>query len=130
MAKLFVTLCLAALIGCATVTEINIKDKFEKTARAYRQALQWGEWPSAKKHLHPENATMEQMTLDDLKQIKVTSYEVIDLVPSEDNMQVQQTVEIKYYYIKRMVEKTLTDKQTWVFEEEAGWQLATGLPKF
>jgi hypothetical protein len=130
MAKYIITVCLAALIGCATVTEINVKDKFEKTTRAYRQALQWGDWPTAIKFLAPDRAIKDQIPLDDLKQIKVTSYEVIDLVPAADNMQAQQTVEIQYYFIKRMVEKTLKDKQVWVYTESTGWRLTSGLPRF
>ena len=130
MAKYLISVCLAALVGCASVSEMNITDKFEKTTRAYRQALQWGDWPTAKQYLDPDRAIKDQINLDELKQIKVTSYEVIDLIPAEDKMRAQQTVEIKYYFIKRMVEKTLIDKQIWVYSESTGWRLTSGLPSF
>ena len=130
MAKFMLTFCLAVLVGCASVGEINVKDKFEKTTRAYRQALQWGEWTSAKKYLQPGDETGKNMTLAELKQIKVTSYEVNDVVASEDNLQARQSVEIRYYHVSRMVEKTLVDNQVWTYQEETGWRLTSGLPKF
>ena len=130
MVKHLLAVCLVVVAGCAAISEMTIEDKFEKTARAYRQALQWGDWVAAGKFLGSDGQSADPGTIEALKQIKVTSYEVNDMVPSEDKMHVQQVVEIQYFLKNRMIEKTLIDNQRWAYKEDVGWRLISGLPKF
>jgi len=129
MAKYILAVCVLTLVGCASITEINQKDQFQKTSRSYEQALRWGDWVTASSVLGSESKELDYRAIEDLKQIKVTSYEVNQMKLSEDKLRVQQTVEIQYYHNRRMVEKTLIDKQVWEYIEE-GWRLVSGLPKF
>ena len=130
MAKYILAVCILVMVGCASISEINQKDQFKKTAYAYKQALQWGDWVSASGNLDSDGKELDYGKIDELKQIKVTSYEVNAMKLSEDKLQVQQTVEIQYYHINRMVEKALIDKQVWEYDEEKGWRLVSGLPSF
>ena len=130
MTKYILAVCVAALVGCTTIHEINQKDQFEKTSRSYEQALRWGEWVAASNLLEAESQTMDYKAIEDLKQIKVTSYEVNEMVIAEDQLQVQQVVEIQYYHIYKMKEKTLIDRQTWKYHEKSGWRLVSGFPQF
>ncbi len=130
MVKYVFAICILVMVGCTTVSEINREDHFKKTSYSYKQALQWGDWVAASGKLDSGGKALDYPAIDELKQIKVTSYEVNAMKLSEDKLQVQQTVEIQYYHINRMVEKTLIDKQVWEYDEEGGWRLVSGLPKF
>ena len=66
-----------------------------------------------------------------LKRIRVTAYDVLNTSISEDHNEARVTVEIRYYDEERMSEITLTDRQTWKYdEEEEYWYLASPLPAF
>ncbi len=61
----------------------------------------------------------------------MTSYELISRNISKDKLLARQTVEIKYYNLDSMIEKTLIDAQVWEYNrEEKTWLLQNGLPDF
>jgi hypothetical protein len=62
----------------------------------------------------------------------VTSYELHTTIKvSKDMSLVNQTVEIKYYNLDHMIEKTIVDKQLWkYYAEEKAWYLQSSLPNF
>ena len=130
MTKYVLALCLSVLVGCTTINEIEQKDQFDKVSRSYEQALRWGEWVLAKNLLDPESQQKDSPDIEELKQIKVTSYVLNQATVSEDVMEIQQVVEIQYYRVNQMKEKTLIDRQTWKYNEVSGWRLASGFPKF
>jgi hypothetical protein len=122
--------CIAILAGCASISEMQQMDQFNKAASSYEKALRWGDWAAAGSLVETEDRGMDYQAIEELKQIKVTSYEVNELVMSKNPLQVKQTVEIQYYHMHRMVEKTLIDKQVWAYRGEGGWRLVSGLPPF
>jgi len=130
MAKYILAICVLVMAGCTSISEINMKDQFKKTSYSYKQALQWSDWVAASGKLDSDGKKLDYQAIDELKQIKVTSYEVNEMKLSEDKLRVQQTVEIQYYHINRLVEKTLIDNQVWEYDEEKGWRLVSGLPSF
>lgn len=66
-----------------------------------------------------------------LQKTKVTSYELLNRKISKDKLLARQTVEIRYYNLDSMIEKTLIDKQAWEYDKgEKTWRLQGGLPDF
>lgn len=73
----------------------------------------------------------QAVNLKKLRKTKVTSYELLDREISKDKLLARQSVEIKYYKLDSMIEKTLIDTQVWEYDrEEKTWRLQGGLPDF
>ena len=69
--------------------------------------------------------------IESLKQIKVTSYKLLDRNILESKETAEQKVEIRFYNIDRLIEKTIIDNQTWIFDRDLeNWFLSSGLPDF
>ena len=130
MTKYFLAVWVVVLVGCTSLNAMKHQDQFNKTSHSYEKALRWGDWVAASSLLDLKGQALDYRAIDKLKQIKVTSYEVNELVMSEDALQVNQSVEIQYYHTHEMVEKTLVDRQVWEYRQDEGWRLVSGLPKF
>jgi hypothetical protein len=69
--------------------------------------------------------------LKKLEKIKITSYKPRERNTSEDTLQANQTVEIKYYNTDYLIVKTIIDKQLWEYDEkQKAWYLESALPDF
>jgi hypothetical protein len=119
-------------IGCATYSELTKMNKFQDTARVYELSIRWSEFDAAAAFLHnPEKDQDLQNKLAELERIKVTDYVVMQLVVSEDESEIVQTVKISYYKTNNVVVKSLRDQQLWAWDpEKKGWFLKSGLPDF
>jgi len=126
-----ISFCLFLITGCASLSEVKQEELFETASFSYEQALVFGKYEAA--HSFTKVAAQEEHVTDlkRLKKIKVTAYELIALKVSKDRNIVNQRVEIRYYYLDSMVEKTIIDNQLWRYEpEETIWYLESGLPDF
>lgn len=126
--------CLSILLflGCAAYQVQKQLDMFEKTADSYGLAIRWGHYEMAHKFLRiNDKESPAAQSPEKFKDIKVTSYEVQAINFSGNKRSSTQTVEIQYYNINRMVEKTLIDRQEWEYDMTAQqWYLRSGLPDF
>lgn len=123
-------LALAAL--CMTVLacshDIHLM-KMEDVLSSYGSAIRWGLYEKAADFQNPKNKTQPDLAY--LKNIHVTAYDPVYRKERKEDNTVQQTVEIRYYQEQTGVEKTLTDRQTWRYDEAADqWLLETSLPSF
>ena len=119
------------LCGCASVADRKRSVYFEKTTRHYENNIRWGEFEAASRFINYEEVTGPEPDPALLKRIRVTAYDVLGTSISEDHNEARVTVEIRYYDEERMSEITLTDRQTWRYdEEEEYWYLASPLPAF
>ena len=123
--------CLFLINGCASLSESKQEELFETASYSYEQALLFGKYEAAHGFIKSE-ATEDQVTdFRRLKKIKVTSYELIALKVLEDRNIIHQRVEISYYFLDSLVEKTIVDNQLWkYYPEEKIWYLESGLPDF
>jgi len=113
-----------AMMACSQSTHLM---KMEETLSSYGGAIRWGLYEKAADF----QARKDEPPLDlsYLKTIRVTGYDPVYRKETKDI--VQQTVEIRYYQEQTGVEKTLTDHQTWRYDEEKGlWLLESSLPSF
>ena len=105
-------------------------DSLEKTLQAYERAIRWRNYNGAQAFLiHPEK--ISDFQLQRLINIRVTSYKTIQQIIAPDYSKAELIVDIRYYYDNSAVERVLTDRQTWLYEEDRNrWRLDTAFPDF
>jgi hypothetical protein len=131
MAKCIVCFYFLLIAGCATFTEKNYQDQFDTTSRAYEKAILLGKYELADSFRKMHASEKQSSNFETLKKIKVTSYELLAVNVSKDKSLVNQKVEIKYYHVNYLIEKTIIDNQLWrYYPEEKVWLLESGLPDF
>jgi hypothetical protein len=122
---------LIIVIGCASLGEHRQLDMLEQRTKNYEAALRWGRYEIIGAFIKSEVTTHLTENLDGLKQIKITSYEVIGRNVLDNNEEAEQKVKIKFYNMDSLIEKTIIDKQIWFFDKDMGnWFLSSGLPDF
>jgi len=131
MGKYAMSLCVLLLVGCTTVQGLSRLSSLESTSKAYEKAMLWGEYQMANRFIKPQVTDGESPNLKKLEKIKITSYKPRERNTSEDTLQANQTVEIKYYNTDCLIVKTLVDKQLWEYDvKQKAWYLQSGLPDF
>lgn len=131
MTKCVLSFCVLLLIGCTTFAARKQQEQFEIASHVYEQALLLGQYEIANGFRKVQDSDNKTFDLERLKKIKVTSYDLRAIKASKDNSLVKQTVEIKYYHIDYLIEKTIIDNQQWKYDTaEKRWYLHGGLPDF
>jgi len=133
MAKTIIHLCLSLLllVGCAGFQETQRLVLLDEIALTYEQALLSGNYRVANRFTKKEGGGQQSSDFEHLKNIQVSSYELIDKFFSPDDMKARLTVEIRYFHGSYLIEKSLVDEQQWEYdEEEKCWYLVSGLPDF
>ena len=127
----YLSICILLFVGCATVQEKWRVGEFEEVSSTYGQAIRWGSYEVAKSLIRTQGPDQEEPNIQNLRKIRVTSYELLNSNISEDKFWVQQNVKIQYYHTDYLIEKSLVDKQLWQYDEtEETWYLRSGLPDF
>jgi hypothetical protein len=133
MIKTIFALSLIALLitACATVAHIKQTEMFERTTEAYSKAIRWSDFEAANRYRYATQKQNNPPDIDALNQIKVTSYEVKEVAISKEVTHVRQIVEIGYYKIDSIIEKSLRDHQIWIYDPvDKRWYLHSKLPDF
>jgi len=129
--RCFLAMYLVLFIGCASYGERKQLDMLEDRTEHYETALRWGRYEIARAFISSKVPGRKQDNLDALKQIKITSYKLLGRNVFQNNIEAEQKVEIRFYNIDNLIEKTITDNQTWIFDKDLGnWFLSSGLPDF
>ena len=124
-------ICILLLIGCVTFMESKQTELFALSSNAYEQALLRGKYEAARGFIREELSEMAERSLNTFKKIKVTSYEPLSIKGEKDTSLVNQTVDIRYYFIDSLIERSVIDHQIWkYYAEEKTWYLESGLPDF
>ena len=122
-------LSILLLAACATQERSH---SLTTTLAAYGGVLRWGDFASAAQFIDPKvraDHPLSDLDLARYKQVRVTEYDdgagPAPISPTE----VQQTVRISVVNIHTQAERTVSDHQTWRYDEKAKhWWLASGLP--
>ena len=119
------------IFGCASLGERKQLDMLEQRTGNYESALRWGRYEIARAFIKIKVMTHITNNLDGLNQIKITSYKLLGRNVLENNEEAEQKVEIKFYNIDNLIEKTIIDNQTWIFDRDLkNWFLSSGFPDF
>lgn len=131
MMKHLLVAFLILMAGCASIKAREQGRALEETCKDYGKAIQWGQFSKAAGFMMPDPANQITRDLAGLEKIKISSYEVIDRQVLEGGGEASQTVEIRYYHIENLIERTLLDKQRWLYDDaRKHWFLMSGLPPF
>lgn len=135
--RVFLVITLALLFtGCMSLSPIKAfkdkdkQDSMTKTLHSYELTVRWGELSQIYSFLHPDLAKETKMQ-DNLKNIRVTSYDVIKGPTGVSDFQVMQSVKILYIYNDRQVQKGMIDNQVWTYnEDKKEWRRTNPIPQF
>jgi hypothetical protein len=120
-------LLLVMVSGCTSGDVHAVK--MEDAMNGYASAIRWGQFEKAAQYQNP--AKRSRLDLAWLKNIHVASYDTVYKKEDLGGNIFEQTVEIRYYNEQIGVEKSLTDRQLWRYDEEKGrLMLETDLPAF
>lgn len=124
---LFTVLLLSA---CGTIEKEQKSQSLHNSTRFYEYALRWGDYEKANGMRSPEGL-MASPAPESLEKFRITSYTLIDSYLSDDGLVLNQIVELRYYNEENLYERSITDRQKWVYDEEAEvWYLESPMPAF
>jgi len=128
---------LAALIlaGCQRSENKERGEQMFTAIRGYGNDLRWGEFRQAANRLlarEPEARDAQPKPLPDgLRKIRVSQYRIKEIVIDPEGNAATATAEIDYYHADKLRLRTITDTQSWWYEEEEKqWYLDGSLPEF
>ncbi len=129
MPTIFLLLILVA--GCTYLLKGNQMDMFDQMTASFKDSIRWSDFETAN-HLRKDALTESNPPdFKKLKRIRVTSYEVKQIIPMNNKSKVRQIVEINYYKTDNMIEKTLLHDQLWEYDAaDKSWYLRSKLPNF
>lgn len=115
----------ALLWACAASPDRKVV--LDDTLRAYHKTLRWGEIASATRFQREPDEGVDRNAF---RGLRVTGYQVLNR-RMEDEDTLTQTVEVRYFREDEAVERTVTDSQRWVYDEERErWLLESPLVEF
>jgi hypothetical protein len=124
-----VTVSMLVLGGCATDQR---KDSLTTTLNAYASTVRWGDFNAALQFVDPkarEEHPVAPLEMSRYQQYKVSGYDEGNGPVPNGQFEVRQTVQINLVNVNTQRERTITDHQTWHYDEASKhWYLETGLP--
>lgn len=115
--------------GCATIMEASRVADFEEVSKAYERAMLDSDFETAHGFTDPEIVPEVDFAL--YEDFKVVEYKVKKGKMSNAKTEVNETVEVKYYRVDRLVVETVRYGQLWKYDSvKKTWILKTGLPEF
>jgi len=131
MNKYLLSILIIILVGCASLENKQKLSSLEISTDRYGDAIRWGYLEMADGFRKGADKDSESTDFSKLKKIRVTSYEILNRTISDNHAEATQHVEIKFYYIDQMIEKTIIDKQVWKYDHAGEtWFLHGNLPYF
>jgi hypothetical protein len=126
----FCIILMTFALGCSKIVDIKQKESFSHLSKAYRQAILWSEFEYAMS-FHKTDS-QKQTEIDPIyKKIKVTAYEEKHHMINSDVSQIEQTVQIQYYWVDQMLEKNIMVNLVWEWDTQSeNWYITSGLPGF
>jgi hypothetical protein len=125
---LLVGIVMAASACATTPDEIEL---LNKSFTLYEHALRWQNYDVVIGFHKNEHATLSEAKRKQLKQYRVTSYNVVYTKVGKDNKTATEIIEIKYYNDEYAVVRDLTLTNKWEYDEKKlRWQLTNPLPPF
>jgi hypothetical protein len=125
-----IIMIMVLLSGCAQMNNIKKKQMFSDITKAYRNSILWSDFEYALSF--QKNSLQDQVGLDPrYKKIKVTAYDEQRHVVNSNATQIDQTVQVQYYWIDQMLEKSIMIYPVWEWDTHSqNWYLISELPVF
>ena len=124
-----VALATLSLAGCATDQR---NDALTTTLNANASAMRWGDFNTALQFVDPkvrEAHPLSSLEMARYQQYKVSGYDEGKGPTPNGKFEVVQVVQINLVNVNTQAERTVTDHQTWRYDEASKhWWLESGLP--
>ena len=118
----------------ACVTDMGIREEFEKSMRAYNRMLRWQEVENAgMTYIEKEQRDDFMRSAESLKRRGVTlaDFRILTFECLPDKKSGDVVAEFDYYILPSNRIKTVTYRQEWVYQDLLkSWKLKSGLPPF
>jgi hypothetical protein len=115
--------------GCAQQTR---SDSLTNTLNAYASAVRWNGLQGGLQFVDPKVLKAHppsDFDIERFKQVRVTDYDDGGGPVALDDAEVQQTVQIRFVNVHTQVERSITERQVWRYDDKAKhWWLESGLP--
>ncbi|MSN24958.1 MAG: hypothetical protein GJV46_03730 [Geobacter sp.] len=125
------TICLAMT---ACVTDMGIREEFEKSMRAYNRMLRWQEVENAgMSYMEKERRDEFMRSAESLKRRGVTmaDFRILTFECLLENKTGDVVAEFDYFILPSNRVKTVTYRQEWVYKDDLkSWKLKSALPPF
>jgi hypothetical protein len=119
------------VMGCASFSDMQRMDAFDETVKEYSRALEWSDFDLASSFMRTDDEDALAASLENLKTIQITGYEVKKFRVLEEQRRIEQVVDLSYFKRDAMVVMRTRDVQLWEYDQEQDrWQLTTGFPEF
>ena len=132
MKRIIVLLLTAVLLqGCAAIDDSKKTISLDQSLYYYESAMRWADFTAADSLRRYEGAPAPATDPAKLQRIKITGYDVLNTVPSDDESSVYITVRISYYDEDNLKLTSVTDNQVWQYDAGKNvWYISTPLPVF
>jgi hypothetical protein len=127
-AAVLVLLCLP--LGCAALSEKGKMEEFGRAMDSYDTAMVVSDFNSVCKQVDPIVMGRKECR-QRYENVKIVSYDVLAVNVADDKRQVNQAVEIQFFFLDRYVLKKMQFDQSWHYDESLKrWLLKTEPPQF
>ncbi|QMU61777.1 MAG: hypothetical protein GKR92_08740 [Gammaproteobacteria bacterium] len=130
---LVTALCISviSLGGCASKKKNQTLSSFDETTKLYGRLLRWREFEGAVNMIRHQDEASVEIDLDKYKDLRVTDYEIKQVVMGEELKTAVVEADISYYFETTNSVKEIRDTQSWWYLEEAEkWFLDDDFPAF
>ncbi|MEM7250041.1 MAG: hypothetical protein AAF493_01370 [Pseudomonadota bacterium] len=119
------------MTACATLETRERASVLRVQVLRYAKSLRWGDYEGANAFIRRKEDTEVKEDLPLLRKIQVTNYQVLSATMADDRDSALSRIRLSYFHSDRRIESTITDVQTWYFDEEASaWFIDGNLPDF
>ena len=123
------TLIALLLAGCTSLGDGKKHQSLTDTLQLYEKAIRWGDFTAASRFQHEGSETAKAVTIPG--KVRVSSYRQVSSRLHETGEKASVTVHIDYYHHDNPKLRSLTDEQTWEYDQDKkAWFITTPLPAF
>ncbi len=127
-------LLVICLTMTACVSEMGLRDEFEKSMRAYNRMLRWQEVENAgMTYIDKEQRDDFMLKAESLRKrgVTLTDFRILTFECLPDKKTGDVVAEFDYFILPSNRIKTVTYRQEWVYQDLLkSWKLKSGLPPF
>ena len=119
------------LAACAGLKAHDRLARLDSAVKSYAKALRWGHFDTARGFLQPRQTGPSPANVQQLEEIRVTSYEVLNQATRDDSQEAVIVVQFSFYHASSGSVHTIEDDQLWWYDADRNtWRLDGQLPDF
>ena len=118
-------------MGCKKAKVRERSEALNYSMQVYGSMIRWGEWADAVAYHKPREGEADLPSFEFLEGIRVTDFKLLGSTGNPDTGEAVAEIRIDYHYEFDNRIRTLHQRQTWYYSEEAErWWLDSPFPSF